>query len=149
MDMKLSGYPRPAARSTRKKRKTGPIMGERKRPPMFIRSTIMVIALGASVGVASAELPNFCTDDGKCVEVFVQNKAAATVTSVKIKQQSGPNDCVSGEENTISGNLAGGTPGFPGEGVWFNVDPMCKYKIVFKTTSGCTGDKTTHFYPDD
>jgi len=116
---------------------------------MVSRLSIIGAVFAASAGVATADLPNFCTDDDQCVEVYVQNKASATVTSVKIKQQSGPNSCQSGEEKTISGNLAGGTPGFPGEGVWFHVDPMCKYKIVFKTTSGCTGDKTTHFYPDD
>ena len=116
---------------------------------MFHRFNLLGAALIASAGVAAADLPNFCTDDDQCVEVYVQNKASVTVTSVKIKQQSGPNNCESGEEKTISGNLAGGAPAFPGEGVWFNVDPMCKYKIVFKTTSGCTGDKTTHFYPDD
>lgn len=116
---------------------------------MVSRLSIIGAVFAASAGAAAADLPNFCTDDDQCVEVYVQNKASATVTSVKIKQQSGPNNCESGEEKTISGNLAGGTPGFPGEGVWFHVDPMCKYKIVFKTTSGCTGDKTTHFYPDD
>lgn len=116
---------------------------------MFTRTIFMASALIASAGPAAAELPDFCSDEDQCVYAFVENKASATVTSVKIKQQSGPNDCVSGEEKTISGNLAGGTPGFPGEGIWFQVDPTCKYKIVFKTTSGCVGDKTTHFYPDD
>ena len=118
---------------------------------MHARSSLVSIASLTvfSTGQAFADLPNFCKDQDQCVEVYVQNKASATVTSVKIKQQSGPNNCESGEEKTISGNLAGGTPGFPGEGVWFQVDPLCKYKIVFKTTNGCTGDKTTHFYPED
>ncbi len=116
---------------------------------MILRYSLLSLVLIGSAGTAAAGAPDFCTDSSQCVKVYVFNAAAATVTSVKIKQQSGPNNCESGEEKKITGNLSGGALGMPGDDSWFTVDPRCKYKIVFKTTSGCTGDKTTHFYPDD
>ncbi|MEL6829387.1 MAG: hypothetical protein AAFO63_04550 [Pseudomonadota bacterium] len=118
-----------------------------------IRSVLSATLLSAALitltaGVAQADV-SFCTDNGNCVKAHLENVSSATVKSTKITQEKGANDCEGGIEKTISQNLTGGTKLTPGEKVTFYVDKRCKYKVKFKTTSGCTGDKTTHISSGD
>lgn len=107
-------------------------------------------ALMASLGLANAEEASFCNiDEGNCVKAHLENVSSATITSTKVTQEAGKNACIGGIEKTISQNLTGGTKLSPGEKVTFYVDKTCKYKVKFKTTSGCTGDKTTHLSSSD
>ena len=110
-------------------------------------SVFGVLILG---GAANAEAASFCNvDEPNCVKLYVKNSASATVKSVKLTQEQGSKTCKGGVEKTIKKNVTGGTSITPGEKVAFYADQSCKYKVKFKTTSGCTGDKTTHFNSDD
>lgn len=89
---------------------------------------------------------DFCTAQTECFYAFVENDASATVTSVNITQQDGKQSCDK-VEKTIKQNLAGGTGIDPGQSAKWAANPVCRYKVVFKTTKGCTGDKVAHLKP--
>lgn len=118
-----------------------------------IRSVVSATLLSAALipltaGLAHAEV-SFCTDDGNCVKAHLENVSSSTVTSTNITQEAGKNDCEGGIKKTVSQNLVGGTKLTPGNKTVFYVDKRCKYKVKFKTTSGCSGDKTTHLSSAD
>ena len=89
---------------------------------------------------------DFCTTQTECFYAFVENDASVTVTSVNITQQDGTQSC-DREEKTIKQDLAGGTGMDPGQNAKWAANPVCRYKVVFKTTKGCTGDKVAHLKP--
>lgn len=114
------------------------------------RLLISTAALTASIGLAAADVPSFCNaGEANCVKAHLENVSSATVKSTDITQEAGKNNCDGGIKKTISQNLTGGTKLTPGEKVTFYVDKRCKYKVKFKTTSGCSGDKTTHISSAD
>ena len=111
-----------------------------------------ILVTTALAGVAHGESASFCNiDEDGCVQARVENIASATVTSVNITQEQGDKSCEGGVKKSISQNLAGGTNLTPGVGssATFYANSICKYKVKFKTTDGCSGDKTTHIKPSD
>ncbi|MEM7329377.1 MAG: hypothetical protein AAF437_11595 [Pseudomonadota bacterium] len=99
-------------------------------------------------GFAFAE-SDFCGSDNECQNMGVYNRSAALVTSVVITQEKTDGACAL-DERTYSQNLTGvGGANMDGDGFTVSVSPNCQYKIKFKTTSGCTGDKTTHLTPSN
>lgn len=100
----------------------------------------------ALAGTALAD-SDFCGDAGSCQEMGVYNRSAALVTSVVITQEKTDGACTL-DERTITQNLTGiSGNNAEGEGFTINANTNCQYKVKFKTTSGCTGDKTTHMTP--
>lgn len=116
----------------------------------LILSTILLNSAGfaLSTGTAHAAAANFCNGEETCTTAYIENNASATVTSVNITQEQGDASCEK-VKKTVSRNSAGGTGIDPGQSFRVSVNSVCKYKIVYKTTKGCTGDKTTHFKPSD
>lgn len=113
----------------------------------MIGLTTLVFALA---GQALAQ-DNFCRDATGCERLQIKNQSAVVIKSVKITQEK-TGDACDEVKNTYSQNLAavgGGQQGMKGESFKISVYPTCKYKIQFRTTSGCTGDKTTHMAPED
>lgn len=109
-----------------------------------------ILATSAFAGLAHSESASFCNiDEANCVEAQIENVAAVTVTSVIITQEQGKKSCEGGVEKTISQNLKGGTKLTPGDKATFYANSICKYKLKFKTTNGCSGDKTTHIKPSN
>ena len=84
---------------------------------------------------------DFCTAPSECSDIKIQNSSSAIVTSVVITQEQTGGKCTL-EESTVTQNLTGGTT--TSESYKIRVNPHCQYKVKFKTTSGCAGDKTTH-----
>ena len=116
---------------------------------IFSMRTGIAAALAAAVcGTAMAE-DNFCSEGDSCIEVEIHNRSAALVKSVKIEQHTTDGACEY-SDNTFSQNLSGtGGDNMEGDSFMVDLDKSCKYKIKFKTSSGCTGDKTTHLTPED
>lgn len=121
--------------------------------PKFLNPSAFLLAsagFALSAGSAHAAAADFCQlDEPNCVKLYVKNVSSTTVKSVKITQEQGDKSCQAGVTKTIKQNLTGGTDVAPGEKVKFYADKTCKYKVKFKTTKGCTGDKTTHFNSAD
>ena len=103
----------------------------------------------AATNPASAEAASFCANLNTCKNVYVENNASVTVLAVNITQEQGDSSCEGGVKKTVSRDLAGGTGIDPGQSFKFSANAICKYKIAFKTTKGCTGDKVTHIGPKD
>ncbi|MEL6829388.1 MAG: hypothetical protein AAFO63_04555 [Pseudomonadota bacterium] len=104
-----------------------------------------------TAGSAHAAAASFCKSEDGCTTdytVYVENNASVTVTSVNITQEQGDSSCKKVKKK-VSRNMAGGTGIDPGESYRVSVNSLCKYKVVYKTTSGCVGDKTTHIKPSD
>lgn len=123
------------------------------RPKYLNLSALLLTSAGLalSAGSAHAAAVDFCISEDGCAEaetVYIENNAAATVTSVNITQEQGAASCQK-VKKTVSRNSAGGIDFQPGQSFRISVDPLCKYKVVFKTTKGCTGDKTAHITPSD
>ncbi len=118
--------------------------------------TLLAILLTAagfslSAGSAHAAAANFCNAEDGCATdytVYVDNNASVTVTSVNITQEKGDASCEN-VKKTVSRYVAGGIGLDPGQTFRISVNPICKYKVVYKTTKGCAGDKTTHIKPSD
>jgi len=108
-----------------------------------------LIAALFTTGSAAADAVNFCIDADNCKTIYVQNNAAVTVKKVNITQQKGDESCESGLKETVKRDMAGGTGFIKGQSYNFSAIPDCTYKVKFVTTSGCTGDKTTHFRRSD
>ena len=123
------------------------------RPKYLNLSALLLTAAGFAliVGSAHAAAVDFCTSEDGCADaetVFIENNAAATVTSVNITQEKSAASCEK-VKKTVSRNVAGGTGMDPGQTFRISVNPIGKYKVVYKTTKGCVGDKTTHIKPSD
>ena len=92
---------------------------------------------------------DFCGDAGTCQDMGVYNRSAALVTSVVITQEKTDGAC-DYDQRTFSQNLSGtGGDNMDGDGYEITANTNCKYKVKFKTTDGCSGDKTTHMSPND
>ncbi|MEL7040392.1 MAG: hypothetical protein AAGL90_02640 [Pseudomonadota bacterium] len=112
-------------------------------------SGAIIMGLSAGVFAANADREiraDFCSNETECFYAFVDNEASVTVTSVNITQQDGKQSCAK-VEKTVKQNLAGGTGMDPGQNAKWAANPVCRYKVVFKTTKGCTGDKVAHLKP--
>ena len=107
---------------------------------MLKNITLLVLMAGAisPPGFANTE---FCTYLDECSEIKIQNSSSALVTSVVITQEKTGGKCAL-DERTVSQNLTGGTTS--SESFKILANARCQYKVQFKTTNGCTGDKTTH-----
>lgn len=121
-----------------------------------MRDALLLRVVGAAgmlllVAVPALAQDNFCRDATACARLQIKNQSAVVVKSVKITQEK-TGDACDEVKNTYTQNLAavgGGQTGMKGESFKISVYPTCKYKIQFRTTSGCTGDKTTHMAPED
>ena len=103
----------------------------------------------AAANPAFADAASFCANLDTCQNVYVENNASVTVLAVTLTQEQGDSSCEGGVKKTVSRALAGGTGIDPGQSFKFSANSICKYKIAFKTTKGCTGDKVTHIRPKD
>ncbi|MEM9572427.1 MAG: hypothetical protein AAF996_13265 [Pseudomonadota bacterium] len=117
-------------------------------PARFVAATCSILWV-STAATAAADAVNFCTTATNCKTIYVQNNAAVTVKKVNITQQKGDDSCESGLKKTVSRDMAGGTGIIKGQSYNFSANPDCKYKVKFVTTSGCTGDKTTHVRRSD
>lgn len=121
----------------------------RRFTPCFTGIASCVFGAALIAGAASADAVNFCGAATDCKTIYVQNNAAVTVRKVNITQQKGDESCESGLKKTVKRDMAGGTGIIKGQSYNFSAIPDCTYKVKFVTTSGCTGDKTTHFRRSD
>jgi len=112
-------------------------------------SAASVLATCLVAGPAAADAVSFCAAGDECTTFYVENSASATVLSVNITQEQGDSSCEGGLKKTVTRDLAGGTSLDPGQSFKVSANKICKYKVVYKTTSGCTGDKTTHIGSSD
>ena len=119
---------------------------------MITRSSLSLAAIGAvAVFCAGPAYANkdFCGNADTCQEMGVYNRSSALVTSVVITQEKTDGACIY-DKRTFSKNLSGtGGDNMDGDGYTITANTTCKYKIKFKTTDGCTGDKTTHMTPSN
>nr|WP_070958944.1 hypothetical protein [Hyphomonas sp. Mor2] len=99
-------------------------------------------AIALAICGATSAGDSFCISGGTCTQMTIENVSAALVTSVKIEQHTTDGACQYAD-STFSQNLNG----MFGESYDVSVNSKCKYKIKFHTTSGCSGDKTTHITP--
>ncbi|MEL7108782.1 MAG: hypothetical protein AAGL99_05910 [Pseudomonadota bacterium] len=116
------------------------------------QTTAALILMGilASAGTAHASEINFCdSDEGGCIKAWVENRSSALVTAVNITEQNGDDSCDGGLKKTEEKNMVGGARVAEGAEFAFYAKKICKYKVKFKTTSGCTGDKVQHLKPSD
>jgi len=105
-------------------------------------SWLALLAAGISLpGYAEAI---FCSYQGECTEIKIQNSSSTIVTAVVLTQEQTGGKCAL-DERKVTQNLTGGTS--TSESYAISVNPHCQYKVKFKTTSGCAGDKTTHMQP--
>ncbi len=108
--------------------------------------TALIGLSSALCGTALAN-SNFCGEATNCQDITINNRSAALVTSVKVTQEKTDGAC-SYDERNFSQNLNGlGGENMDGDFIELQVNTDCKYKIKYKTTDGCTGDKTTHLTP--
>lgn len=110
---------------------------------MLKRVSLLALLAGAISLPGFAEA-DFCSYGGECSEIKIQNSSSALVTSVVFTQEKTGGTCAL-DEQTVSQNLTGGTK--TSESYSIFVKSACQYKVQFKTTSGCSGDKTTHMKP--
>lgn len=112
--------------------------------PLFI-----VAALVAVSGPASAQM-GFCEYGKTCTKVKIANDSSGLVKAVNITQKTTDGACdykkIKHGDN-LSG-LGGGPGGLKGESFTIRLRTTCEYKIKYKTTSGCTGDKVAHITPE-
>lgn len=108
----------------------------------------LVAALTAVSGPASAQM-GFCEYGKTCTKVKVANDSSALVKAVNITQKTTDGACdykkIKHGDN-LSG-LGGGQGGLEGQSFKIRMKTTCEYKIKYKTTSGCTGDKVAHITP--
>lgn len=108
----------------------------------------IVAALLAGSGAASAQM-GFCYYGNSCTTVKVYNDSSALVKAVNITQKTTDGACeykkVKHGDN-LSG-LGGGQGGLKGQSFTIRMKTTGEYKIKYKTTSGCTGDKVAHLTP--
>lgn len=113
---------------------------------LFLGGFLALICAGS----AYASEVNFCdADEGGCTKAWVENRSSALVTAVNITEQHGDDSCEGGLKKTQEQNMVGGARVAEGAEFAFYAKKICKYKIKFKTTSGCTGDKVQHLKPSD
>lgn len=113
---------------------------------LFVAATTGAISL--AVPVASAQA-GFCDSGKDCRTVKIVNSASTVVTSVKITQQSTDGACET-DERQYTQNLSatgGGPDGFSSQSFSIGMMTTCTYKVKFKTTKGCKGDKVAHIGP--
>nr|WP_070958942.1 hypothetical protein [Hyphomonas sp. Mor2] len=109
-------------------------------PAHLAASLLLALTLSSA---ANAEA-NFCGINGDCADITIKNISSALVTAVKIEQHTTDGACKYADNN-YSQNLSGWSE----ESFEVALNVNCKYKIKFKTTSGCSGDKTTHLTPEN
>lgn len=116
---------------------------------MIVRSLITAAAIVAISGAAHAS-EGYCDAGEKdCTSVKIFNGSSALVKSVKVTQQTTDGACEK-VEHKYSKNLStvgGGSVGIRPKSITLHFKNTCRYKVKFKTTSGCTGDKVGHIGP--
>lgn len=119
-------------------------------PDLLLKRLIGVCAV-ASLLAAPALAENFCASDADCKGLKIENNSSALVKQVRVDQEKTDGACEAVTQ-TFSQNLVGVniTDGeLRGESFTVSVNPSCKYKIKYGTTSGCKGDKVTHMTPSN
>lgn len=111
---------------------------------------LIASTLALTGAAAQASEVNFCSsEEGICTKAWVENASSALVTSVDITEEHGDDSCDGGLKKTQEQNMVGGASAAEGAEFAFYAKKNCKYKIKFKTTDGCTGDKVQHLKPSD
>ena len=98
-------------------------------PPALAALAILMLPQTALAGELT-----FCTGI-KCGYVKLINRASVTVTSIKMKQLAGPNNCPVVTKKRKR-NVAG-----VGSTIDAVVNKGCPYTVTFKTTKNCSGGK--------
>jgi len=117
----------------------------------YVPAALLIFCSLAPFGpIAQASEVNFCdSEDNGCLKVWVENRSSALVTAVNITEQHGDDSCEGGLKKTQDRNMVGGAGAAEGAEFSFRAKEICKYKVKFKTTSGCSGDKVQHLTPSN
>jgi len=102
-----------------------------------------LLFLLAAPSLAIARPVEFC-GNGSCQTIAIINRSSATVTRVKFRQFSEQS------WNTACPKLNKSRKKNMGMNDKFKVKlkTVCSYRITFKTTKGCTGNKVAYLTPD-
>lgn len=116
---------------------------------MIVRSLITAAAITALAGAAHATEGYCDADEEGCTQVKIFNGSSALVKSVKVTQQTteGACDVVEHKYSKNLSTVGGGSAGIRPKSITLHFSDTCRYKVKFKTTSGCTGDKVGHIGP--
>jgi hypothetical protein len=115
----------------------------------MLQRLALLATLTAAISMPAIADSDFCGNAPSCQDFSVYNRSAALVTSVLITQEKTDGACIT-DERTFTQNLNGiGGANMDGDGFTVSANTSCKYKVKFKTTSGCAGDKTNHMAPSD
>ena len=117
---------------------------------MFFRTISALVIVLILIGGATAEMKNstdtsFCPTAAKpesdtCKSLKLFNRSNDTVKAINIIQQPNEAGCTK-DERRYTKNLEDETIRL------VTVNPTCKYKIRFKTSSRCSGDSTAYMTP--
>ncbi len=109
---------------------------------------VFAVCFFHTLNVATAT--DFCSlfdtdDDGKkiCKIMNIENNFSGTVRKVTITEYAGSNDRCRDDKKVHSGDLGSG------DNFKALLDKGCKYKIRFKPTAGCEGDKDIKLDPGE
>jgi hypothetical protein len=111
-------------------------------PALAAFALALPVATPANAVQQKGETMQFC-DSGSsdCKDIYAKNGSAALVTSVNVTETG--TGC-SGEKKVHEANLVGSL------GDYFKIKARktCNYVITYKTTSGCTGEKSVKIIPN-
>lgn len=107
---------------------------------MLLKSLYLSLAALALSGPALAS-KNFCGEISDCRKIRISNEASVLVTSVTVTQQPTDGACTK-DQRHYGQNLRSANKNLSADAFNIFVNPACKYKIKYKTTPGCIGDKT-------
>lgn len=108
---------------------------------MFKKTVFLSIAAFAVLGTANAVPKTSFCEGNACTQVKIKSSATVVVKSVTVIQQTKNGKCTK-EERKVSENLTAG------QSYSIVIREDCNYKFKFKTTSGCTGDKSKTLTPE-
>lgn len=119
---------------------------------MPLKSILLVAATTGAIALASpmaSAQAGFCDGGDDCQVVKIKNSSSTTVISVNVTQQSTDGACEVDKRHYKENlsDMVGGPVGLNGESFSIGMLTTCKYKVKFKTTKGCAGDKVSHIGP--
>ena len=109
----------------------------------MVRKALLALVVGSAlIGPAiAAEKSAECLADENCKLFHVQNATAVVVEAVVVRRESSSEEVCEPMQLRYQANLVFS------EGFTVEADDRCRYEVVFRTTSGCTGDKKANMTP--